>query len=131
MLPPENSLTNGRFSHGNQQNKKPSQNWHTRVSSQRITLKNKTNKKPLVSDSLTYTKNSKSLIMQMYTKHGKDFTFSTNFLMLAETARETIPYTKTHVWHNERKEKERKVPVSFTSKGGFFFLTNKKIPRPF
>lgn len=60
--------------HGNQQNKKTfPKNWHTRVSSQRITsrTKKKQTKNPLVSDSLTYTKNSKSLIMQCITKHGK------------------------------------------------------------
>ena len=71
--------------------------------------------------------------MQCITKHGKKTKMSpTNFLMLAETARETIPlHIQTHVHTHEPKEKERKAPVSFTQRTVifFFFLTNKKTPQ--
>ena len=93
--------------YGNQQNKKTfPKNWHI----QKITSRTEKNKQknPLVSDSLTYTKNSKSLIMQCITKHGKKTEMSpTNFLMLAETARETIPYTDRHMYTQMRQRERR------------------------
>ena len=101
MLPPENSLTNG-WTYGNWPKKKKilPNNWHTQVSSQRITSKKekkktKQIKNPLVSDSLTYTKTvSFSLYNVLRSMWERLICYRLTFLcwqnLGTKTARETI-----------------------------------------